>query len=92
MLNINIRNLIDRYKILRDAPDAVMIGKDFNISCNVFHRDKRENPIWAIKKEGNSIEFAVIDAAVIIGTIVTVITLLCSIKCLYRKLRYDKRW
>jgi hypothetical protein len=92
MLNINIRNLLDRYKVLRDAPDAVMIGKDFNISCNVFRRDKRENPIWAIKKEGNSIEFSVIDAAVIIGTVMTVITLLCTVKCMYRKLRYDKRW
>lgn len=92
MQNINIQTLLERYKTLRDAPDAVMIGKDFNISCTMFRRDKPENPIWALKKEGNSIEFSVIDAAVILGTIAAGITLLLSITCMYRKLRYAKRW
>jgi hypothetical protein len=92
MIKINFSNLFERYKTLRDAPDAVMIGKTFNISCNVFHRDKPENPIWAINKEGNSIEFSVIDAAAVLGLVAAVITLLLSMSCIYRKLRYAKRW
>jgi hypothetical protein len=91
MKNIICR-LIERYKCLRDAPDAVMISKDFNINCSVFRRDRRESPIWSIKKEGNSIEFSLIDAAVAIGTITSLICLISCISRMYCRIRYARRW
>ncbi len=92
-MNVNCLNkMLSCYKKLRNAPDTIMIRKDFNIYFSVFRRDKPEAPIWSVSNSGNTIEFSVIDAVFIISAVTAVITLMMSFSCIYRKLRFAKRW
>lgn len=90
-MNNCIKTILNCYKSLRYAPDTLMIKKDFNIDFSVFRRDKPEAPIWSVKSNGSSIEFSVIDAVFILGTVTAVITLMMSFSCIYRKLHFAKR-
>ena len=91
-MNNSKSSLFDRYKALRSAPDAVMIGNDFKIGLSLFHRNKREIPIWSMKSEANGIEYSAIDSAVIIGSVTCIVFLLSSLAYAYCKLRFARRW
>lgn len=92
-MNVNCLNkILDCYKKLRNAPDTIMIRKDFNIDFSVFRKDKPDSPVWSVNKAGSSIEFSIVDAVFIVGAAAAVITLIMSFSCIYRKLRFAKRW
>lgn len=92
MANNTLRTFLNRYRKMRNAPDAIMIRKDFNTDFSIYRRDRSESPIWSFSNNGQSIEFSVIDAAFIIGVIAAVVALTSSLSCLYYKIRYIKRW
>lgn len=87
-----IVKLLNHYKKLRNASDALMIRKDFDVKVSVFRRDRREDPVWSLSNKTTGIEFRVIDAALIAGIAVSAIVLPLMFSCLFHKFRYVKRW
>jgi hypothetical protein len=80
------------YRRLRNAPDSLMIRKNANVDVVVFHRNKPDDPVWSVSKNGDTVEYSIVDAAFLIGTVSAVITLTIWLLYLYRKIRYIKRW
>lgn len=87
-----IVKLLNHFKKLRNASDALMIRKDFDVKISVFRRNRPEDPVWSLSNKNVGIEFSAVDAALIAGILVSAVVLPLMFSCLFHKFRYVKRW